>query len=126
MAPIKIDSKRTSQKLLVGARRHLAEGDLLQASEKGWGAAAQMVKSVAEARGWPHKSHHHLWRTIDRLEEETGDAEIQIGFASASALHINFYEGCLMVGDVAKHLDRVEDLLLLKIETLNRTSSFYE
>ena len=116
----------TSQGFLIKARHYLAEGDLLQASENGWGAAARMVKNVAEARGWPHDGHHHLWRTIDRLEEETGDAEIQIGFASASALHIIFYEGCLMVGEVAKHLDRVEDFLLLKIETLNRTSGFYE
>ncbi|MCY3580541.1 MAG: PaREP1 family protein [bacterium] len=118
MAPIKIDSKRTSQKLLVGARRHLAEGDLLQASEKGWGAAAQMVKSVAEARGWPHKSHHHLWRTISRLAKETGDAGIQTGFASASALHTNFYEGWMVVGNVVRYLDQVEDLLL-KLESLN-------
>ena len=42
----------TAGVFLTKAGGYLAEGDLLQASEKGWGAAAQMVKAVAEARGW--------------------------------------------------------------------------
>ena len=35
----------------------LDQGDLRQASENGWGAAAQMVKAVAEERGWPQDDH---------------------------------------------------------------------
>ena len=42
----------TGREFLARARAYLAEDDLLQASEKGWGAAAQMVKAAAEARGW--------------------------------------------------------------------------
>jgi len=118
VASIKIGMNSTSQELLVDARRHLAEGDLLQASEKGWGAAAQMVKSVAEARGWRHTGHHHLWRTINRLAKETGDVDISRLFTQASALHTNFYEGWLPVEMVADNLDQVEDLLL-KLENLN-------
>ena len=47
----------TVNEFLAAARACLAEGDLLQASEKGWGAAARMVKAVAETRGWRHSSH---------------------------------------------------------------------
>ena len=108
----------TGKGFLVKARHYLAEGDLLQASEKGWGAAAQMVKSVAEARGWPHKSHHHLWRTISRLAKETGDEEIRKGFAAAGTLHTNFYEGWQPADNVVRYLDQVEDLVL-KLENLN-------
>ena len=36
---------------LAKAREELAVGDLEQASEKGWGAAAMMVKAVAGQRG---------------------------------------------------------------------------
>ena len=43
---------------------HLAEGDLLQASEKGWGVAAQMVKAVAETRGWRHSTHGDLYHVV--------------------------------------------------------------
>ena len=42
-----------SRDFLSKARTYLTQDDLLQASEKGWGAAAHKVKSVAEARGWP-------------------------------------------------------------------------
>ena len=38
-----------SRLLLAQGRAELAAGDVRQASEKGWGAAAQMVKSIAEA-----------------------------------------------------------------------------
>lgn len=72
---------------------YLAEDDLLQASEKGWGAGAQAVKAAAEARDWPHKNHGHLFTAIDRLVDETGDQELRARFHFAHSLHINFYEG---------------------------------
>ena len=43
--------QRDSRHLLGQAREELAQGDVRQASEKGWGAAAQIVKAVAETRG---------------------------------------------------------------------------
>ena len=39
-----------SQRFLAQAKQELAAGDLQQASEKGLGAAAQMVKSIAVRR----------------------------------------------------------------------------
>ena len=41
----------TSRDFYARARAYLAANDLLQTSEKGWGAAALRVKSVAELRG---------------------------------------------------------------------------
>ncbi|MYC38120.1 MAG: hypothetical protein F4X66_14575 [Chloroflexi bacterium] len=35
-------------------------GDSVQASEKGWGAVAEAVKSIAEQRGWNHWGHRLL------------------------------------------------------------------
>lgn len=93
------------------ARACLADDDLLQASEKGWGAAAQAVKAIAEARGWSHKAHVELYRTIDRLVQETGDRELVDLFGVAGNLHINFYEGWLTRRMVERHLTRVEKLL---------------
>ena len=49
------------RRLLEQARNELAEGDTRQASEKGWGAAAQLVKAIAEQRGWEHKTHRQIW-----------------------------------------------------------------
>ena len=49
--------REDSRRLLDQARRELETGDVRQASEKGWGAAAQIVKAVAEKRGWRHRGH---------------------------------------------------------------------
>ena len=43
------DYRQQARVFLNESRQYLAEGDLHQASEKGWGAAAWMAKAVAEA-----------------------------------------------------------------------------
>ena len=105
----------TGHEFLAGARAQLAAGDLLQASEKGWGAAAQMVKAVAEARGWRHNGHRELHLTITRLSEEAGDERLRRLFAYANSLHTNFYEGWLTRQEVETGLDDVAEL----VETLD-------
>ena len=65
---------------------------LAQALAKGWGAAAQMVKAVAQQRGWTHTNHGALFTAVNRLVRETGTPEIEPLFSAASALHVNFYE----------------------------------
>ena len=108
----------TGRDFLASARPHLAADDLLQASEKGWGAGAQMVKSAAEDRGWPHNGHGHLYVAIDRLASETADQQLRILFDSASALHANFYEGWMPREMVESSLGRVVELVA-KLEGLN-------
>ncbi|MCY3918517.1 MAG: PaREP1 family protein [Chloroflexi bacterium] len=101
----------TANEFLTKARVHLAEDDLLQASEKGWGAAAQMVKAVADTRGWPHSSHRDLYRAVDRLADETSVPQLKTLFRSAGTLHQNFYEGWMAVEDVADGLSDVEEIV---------------
>ena len=48
------DYRQQARNFLGKSREYLAEGDLHQASEKGWGAAAWMAKAVAETRGWEY------------------------------------------------------------------------
>lgn len=43
--------------LLRQAREELTAGDVRQASEKGWGAAAQILKAIAARRDWEHQGH---------------------------------------------------------------------
>ncbi len=101
----------TAQGFLHKAQTYLADGDLLQASEQGWGAAAQMVKAVAEVRGWEHLGHRQLYRAIDLLVAETGDGELRPLFNSAGALHANFYEGWLSAAAVGDNLVLVEEFV---------------
>ncbi len=101
----------TAAEFLIRARVYLADDDRLQASEKGWRAAAQAVKAVAEARGWDHNGHRLLHQTIRRLVEETGQSELHDRFNAANTLHANFYDGFLEAEDISENLERVERLV---------------
>ena len=103
--------QQASQRFLAQAKQELADGDLPQASEKGWGATAQILKAIAERRGWEHKRHRHYHRIISRLRAETGDGNIRRLFGVASALRENFYENEMIADDVADGLDDVEALM---------------
>ena len=85
--------------------------------EKGWGAAAQMMKAVADARGWEHGRHRHLPPDRQPLRAETGDGDIRRLFAVASTLHENFYENHMTAADIEQDLADVERLLE-KLEAL--------
>ena len=61
----------TGWELLVRAEEAAAQDDLLQASEKGWGAAAHMVKVVTQQRGRRHDGHRELYQAVNRLAQES-------------------------------------------------------
>ena len=103
--------QQASQRFLVQARAELTAGDLPQASEKGWGAAAQMLKAVAEQRGWEHGKHRHLSRVASRIRSEMGDRDVYRFFSVANDLHGNFYENEMSPEDIAESLDDVQALL---------------
>ena len=98
----------TVNELLTAARTCLAEGDLMQASENGWRAAEQMVKAVAENRGWDHSTPGDLYWAVDRLAELFAGEELQGRFLSANALDQNSYEDDMPTATVADGLDEVE------------------
>ena len=101
----------TSRRFIIQADAELAAGDLLQASEKGWGAAAHAIKAVAQERGWRHDSHARLFGIADRLAAITGMYEIPDLFQTASETHKNFYEGSMSKEDVAENLAKIRTLL---------------
>ena len=81
-----------SRDFFAKAEEALARNGLLQASEKGWGAAVHLVKGIAQSKGWQNDGHRELYQAVNRLAQEAGDSDIRIHFDSASALHSNFYE----------------------------------
>ena len=113
--------QQASERFLAQARQELAAGDLPQASEKGWGATAQMLKAIAAQRGWEHSRHRHYHIIASRLRAETGDGDIRRLFNTASALHENFYENDMRTDDVADGLDDVAALLDKLLPMLTRS-----
>ena len=109
--------QQASEHLLAQARGELASGDVRQASEKGWGAAAQIVKAIAERRGWDHQGHRQLFEAVNSLRRETGDPDVRRLFDVASAPHTNFYEDWRTRDSVSEAIDDVE-LFVGKLEPL--------
>ncbi len=109
--------QEASWTLLAQSEAELAQGDIRQASEKGWGAAAQIVKAVAQQRGWPHQRHAALFRVISSLAEETGDDQLRNLFQVANSLHTNFYENWDTADNVSAALADVR-LLVDKLAPL--------
>lgn len=100
------------------AGEELARGDLRQASEKAWGAAAQAVKAAGEARGWEHDTHGRLYVIARGLSQDLQDSHVLRQFRSAGRLHQNFYEGKLdadqvdsALADVARLVATIGDVL---------------
>ena len=108
--------RERSRELLAKAWTEL-DTDLAQAGEKGWGAAAEMVKAVAEQRGRYHRTHRALYEIVDALMRETGDREISTLFSSANDLHFNFYENWFDRASIEFRLQNVE-LFVAKVEAL--------
>ncbi len=108
--------RSAAAQLLEQARQELARGDVRQASEKSWGAAAQAVKAVAEGRGWEHKTHASLFSVVSRLARETGNRELNSLFVTASGLHINFYENWLTADMVGPEVEKIAQFVALMAE----------
>jgi HEPN domain-containing protein len=108
-----------SEELMRQAREELAKGDLRQAGEKAWGAAALMLKSLAHRRDdLRHSGHGELWEYVGRLAEETGDRELGRLWRSVVSMHVNSYEGWAMrthveeaVRDAEEFVERLKRLL---------------
>ena len=110
---------KLNRKYLDEAEEFLAKGDPVQASEKLWGAAAEMVKAVAAKRGISLKSHRDLWEFVAKLTDELNDPDITKLFAVANALHQNFYEDWMPLNAVKKSAEAVKQLNE-KLEKLTR------
>ena len=104
------DYLEAAVELLEQARKELESGDLRQASEKIWGAAALAVKAHALAkRGKRLSSHGELWEYKEVLVSELGEW-VREAWAYAVEMHVNFYEGWGTGEDVKRSLEAVEKL----------------
>ena len=93
------------------AESYLRRRNNIQASEKGWGAAAQALKAIAEERGWNHGGHGLIVDIAQQVADEQGRPDLVALFGNAQALHTNFYENWLASDTVGIYLDNVKSLL---------------
>ncbi len=117
------DYRQQALKFLDKGREYLAAGDLHQASEKGWGAAAWMTKAVAVAQGWEYERHEQFNVVLNNARIVTGNLRIRQLRGIANDLHGNFYtrKRFLDAEEIRISLDDVADLLEI-LEPLTNTS----
>ena len=93
------------------ADNYLRNRNNIQASEKGWGAAAQALKAIAEERRWNHRGHNLIVDIAKQVADEQGRPDLFVSFGAAQSLHVNFYEDALATDAVAAYLDAVKSML---------------
>ena len=85
------DYRQQSREFLSRGREYLVNGDLHQAAEKGWGAAAWMAKAVAETQGWKYNRHDQFFTVMYQAQDMTGDARLENLRRVANELHGFYY-----------------------------------
>jgi len=115
-----------AKELLSQARVELGKGDVRQAAEKMWGAAALAIKAYAEWReGKRLSSHRELWEYKDIVANELGEW-VRDSWNAGNSMHTCFYENWCTRVDAEKSLAKIEKLVKeieAKIKKQSRESS---
>ena len=107
------DYRQQARRFQVKSREYLAEDELHQASEKGWGTADWMAKAVALTYGWEYEKHEQFNVVLDNVRRMLGDNRILELRGVANDLHRNFYtrRRFLDAGSIEVGLDRMGELV---------------
>ena len=101
----------SARELLQQSRDELGKGNVRQAAEKVWGAAALAVKAYAWWReGRRLTSHGELWEYKRAVQKEIGEW-IHNAWMNAVGMHVCFYEGWCAEEEVEKALKEVARLV---------------
>lgn len=110
-----------SAQFLDQAEQEFERGDLLQASEKAWGAFSHYVNAIARQRGWRLGSHRDLIENANSLiSADPGNAEDRRRLVrSLEGLHANFYQSFLDEDSVRGGINDARELIeaLASLET---------
>ena len=81
-----------SRHLLQQAQEELDKGDILQASDKVWGATAHAVKAVCQRMGWNHHAHNYISAAANYAASGLNRYDLMEVFGFLEAMHANYYE----------------------------------
>ena len=90
------------------SRRELESGDILQGSEKLWGAACHADMAVALQRGWPHGQHRAMVNAAERLARKNDEPLLAADFSVAEKFHANSYHDFMEDYVIAEDRVKVE------------------
>ena len=102
---------RLAHKLLDDAKREIAAGDLVQGSEKLWGATSQALKAYCASHGMPHSKYANRRHAAFQLADQLEDPSIRLGFGVAESCHANFYNDWMEQEHLDGYLPDIEALV---------------
>ena len=112
-----------SLQFLEHAEEEFLQDDLLQASEKAWGAVSHSVNAIARQRNWQLGSHKRLIDNANRLIslDPTSAGHLRRLLRSIEALHANFYQAFLDKESVREGIEDAKELIRA-LEDINRNT----
>ena len=107
------DHIELARKFLERSKAYLKDNDLHQASEKGWGAAAHIVKAVAAVNNWKYESHDEFESIIVNARQKYRHPSLLRMAHAAEALHRNYYRRGLLLNSEAieEEIQEVETMI---------------
>ena len=111
------DRVQISRRLIQQAREELERGDRLQATEKVWGALAQMLKAHGQQRGWLNLgSHRTVSHIAQHLDAEYPEIPVSSAYVAADNGHRNFYDNEMSPPEI-------EDIITVVVRVLPELES---
>lgn len=106
------DRVQISRRLIEQAPAELEKGDRLQATEKVWGALAQMMKAHGQQRGWLNLGGHRtVGHIATQLDAEYREIDVAVAYVAADNGHRNFYDNEMSPPEIAGIIATVSDVL---------------
>ena len=105
------EHSQTAQDFLAASDTEFAAGDILQGSEKLWGAAAHAVMAIAQQRGWRFGDHRALRAAANRLADELREPILASNFSVAEKFHANFYHDFMQDFEIDGDREKVRDFV---------------
>ena len=106
------DRVQISRRLILQAPGELERGDRLQATEKAWGALAQMLKAHGQRRGWMNLGGHRTVGHIARqLHLEYDEIDVVSAYLAADNGHRNFYDNEMSPPEIEGIIEVVASVL---------------
>ena len=107
------DHLELAKDFLERSKSCLAQGDLHQASEKGWGAASHIVKAVAAANNWQYESHDEFENVVLNAHQRYRQPSLLEMSRAAEALHRNYYKRTLLLNAevIQRDVEAVETMV---------------
>ena len=112
-APESITDKHTrlARQLLADARREIADGDLVQGSEKLWGATSQALKAYCSSHQLPHGKYAQRRHAVFQLADDLNNPFVRATFGVAESCHANFYNDWMEQEHLDGYLPDIEALV---------------